>query len=233
MQNSIKASSLWVPCLRSTQVRKTSRNSMDGFNPCYGDWRSTTTQALITSMNVSHSQLYFLTRKPRQQHQGCQLLKTGVDLQRHHHRPIQSVHTWIIYSGCNTEVLFCEVHHRWWCIQLLSWTQTVHVKDDSYMFNTQLMMGLPSSMLWSVVDKGGTAEMSSLDEILHMAKCVEEGNKVQQCYEECHRVRVTNPSHPVWTAQLSHPNPTSSWLVQLAIPQWTQDCCPQHQLPSV
>jgi hypothetical protein len=46
------------------------------------------------------------------------------------------------------------------------------------MFNTQLMMGLPSSMIQSVVDKGITAETSSLNEILHMAKCVEEGNKV-------------------------------------------------------
>jgi len=49
---------------------------------------------------------------------------------------------------------------------------------DSYMFNTQLMMGLPSSMIRLVVDKGVTAETSSLNEILHMAKCVEEGNKV-------------------------------------------------------
>jgi len=49
---------------------------------------------------------------------------------------------------------------------------------DSYTFNTQLMMGLLSSMIWLVVDKGITAEMSSLNEILHMAKHVEEGNKV-------------------------------------------------------
>jgi len=52
-------------------------------------------------------------------------------------------------------------------------------EPNSYMFNTQLMMGLLSSMLRSVVDKGITANMSMLDEILHMAKHVEEGNKVQ------------------------------------------------------
>ena len=49
---------------------------------------------------------------------------------------------------------------------------------DSYMFDTQLMMGLPSSMIWSVIDNSVTAETSSLNEILHMAKRVEEGNKV-------------------------------------------------------
>jgi len=49
---------------------------------------------------------------------------------------------------------------------------------DSYTFNTQLMMGLPSSMIRSVIDKGVTAKTSSLNEILHMAKRVEEGNKV-------------------------------------------------------
>ena len=53
-------------------------------------------------------------------------------------------------------------------------------EPDSYTFNTQLMMGLPSSMIQSVIDKGLTAEMSSLNEILHMAKCVEEGTKVLQ-----------------------------------------------------
>jgi len=53
----------------------------------------------------------------------------------------------------------------------------IHV-PNSYMFNTQLMMGLPASMIRSVVDKGVTAETSSLNEILHMAKHVEEGNKV-------------------------------------------------------
>jgi hypothetical protein len=52
-------------------------------------------------------------------------------------------------------------------------------EPDSYTFNTQLRMGLPSSMLQSVVDKGVTAEMSTLDDILHMTKHVEEGNKVQ------------------------------------------------------
>jgi hypothetical protein len=51
-------------------------------------------------------------------------------------------------------------------------------EPNSYTFNTQLMMGLPSSMIWSVIDKGMTAETSSLNEILHMAKRVEEGTKV-------------------------------------------------------
>jgi hypothetical protein len=58
-------------------------------------------------------------------------------------------------------------------------SRMIHV-PDSYTFNTQLMMGLPSSMIQSVVDKGVTAEMSSLNKILHMAKCVEEGNKVMR-----------------------------------------------------
>jgi hypothetical protein len=51
-------------------------------------------------------------------------------------------------------------------------------EPDSYTFNTQLMMGLPSGILQSVVDKGVTAEMSVLEDILYMAKSVEEGNKV-------------------------------------------------------
>jgi len=56
---------------------------------------------------------------------------------------------------------------------------------DSYTFNTQLMMGLLASMIWSVIDKGVTAETSSLNEILHMAKPVKEGNKVMQRYDDC------------------------------------------------
>jgi hypothetical protein len=59
-------------------------------------------------------------------------------------------------------------------------------EPDSYTFNTQLMMGLPSSMIWSVIDKGVTAETSSLNEILHMAKRVEEGNKVMRRYDDRH-----------------------------------------------
>jgi len=51
-------------------------------------------------------------------------------------------------------------------------------EPNSYMFNTQLMVGLLSSMIRSVVDKGMTAETSLLNEILHMAKRVEEGTKV-------------------------------------------------------
>jgi len=68
---------------------------------------------------------------------------------------------------------------------------------DSYTFNTQLMMGLPSSMIWLVVDKGITAETSLLNEILHMAKHVEEGNKVMQQYDDRRRVGVTAPSHSI------------------------------------
>jgi hypothetical protein len=55
-------------------------------------------------------------------------------------------------------------------------SRMIHV-PNSYMFNTQLMMGLPY-MIQLVIDKGMTAETSSLNEILHMAKCVDEGNKV-------------------------------------------------------
>jgi len=36
---------------------------------------------------------------------------------------------------------------------------------NSYTFNTQLIMGLPASMIWLVVDKGVTSETSSLNEI--------------------------------------------------------------------
>jgi len=89
----------------------------------------------------------------------------------------------------------------------------IHV-PDSYTFNTQLMMGLLSSMIWLVIDKGVTAEMLSLNEILHMAKCVEEGNKVMRQYDDHCRVGVTTPSHSVRVAQPSHPSPTSSWPVQ-------------------
>jgi hypothetical protein len=58
-------------------------------------------------------------------------------------------------------------------------------EPDSYTFNTQLMMGLPSSILRSVVDKGVTTETSALEDILYMAKSVEEGNKVLRRYDEC------------------------------------------------
>jgi hypothetical protein len=62
--------------------------------------------------------------------------------------------------------------------ELERYTSRMIHAPNSYTFNTQLMMGLPSSMIPSVVDKGVTAETSSLNEILHMAKHVEEGNKV-------------------------------------------------------
>jgi hypothetical protein len=87
-------------------------------------------------------------------------------------------------------------------------------EPDSYTFNTQLMMGLPSSMIQSVVDKGMTAEMSTLNEILHMAKCVEEGTKVIRQYHHHHQAGVTNPSHPICTAQPSHLSLILSWPVQ-------------------
>jgi hypothetical protein len=57
-------------------------------------------------------------------------------------------------------------------------------EPDSYTFNTQLMMGLPSSILRSVIDKGVITEMSALEDILYMAKSVEEGNKVLRRYDE-------------------------------------------------
>jgi len=76
------------------------------------------------------------------------------------------------------------------------------------------MMGLPSSMIRSVIDKGMTAEMFTLNKILHMAKRVEEGTKVIQQYDDRHWARVTNPSHPIHVTQPSCPSPTSSWPVQ-------------------
>jgi hypothetical protein len=87
-------------------------------------------------------------------------------------------------------------------------------EPDLYMFNTQLMMGLPSSILWSVVDKGVTAETSVLEDILYMAKSVEEGNKVIRHYDEHRRPGVTTLSHLVCAAQSSRPNLTSSQPVQ-------------------
>jgi hypothetical protein len=62
--------------------------------------------------------------------------------------------------------------------ELERYTSRMMHAPDSYTFNTQLMMGLPASMIQSVVDKGMTAETSSLNDILHIAKRVEEGNKV-------------------------------------------------------
>jgi len=85
---------------------------------------------------------------------------------------------------------------------------------NSYTFNTQLIMGLPASMIWLVVDKGVTSETSSLNEILHMAKCIKEGNKVMWWYDDRCRVRVAAPSHAIRAAQMSHPSPTSSWPIQ-------------------
>jgi hypothetical protein len=85
---------------------------------------------------------------------------------------------------------------------------------DSYTFNTQLMMGLPSGILCSVVDKGVTAETSALEDILYMAKSVEEGNKVLRRYDERRQPGVSTLSHPVRVAQPSRPSPTSSWPVQ-------------------
>jgi hypothetical protein len=87
-------------------------------------------------------------------------------------------------------------------------------EPDSYMFNTQLMMGLPSSILRSVIDKGVTTKTSALEDIFYMAKSVEEGNKVLRRYDEHQRPGVSTSSHPVHTAQSSHPNPTSIRPVQ-------------------
>jgi hypothetical protein len=87
-------------------------------------------------------------------------------------------------------------------------------EPDSYTFNTQLMMGLLSGILRSVVDKGVTAETSALEDILYMAKSVEEGNKVLRRYDERRRPRVSTSSHLVCVAQPSRPSPTSSRPVQ-------------------
>jgi hypothetical protein len=87
-------------------------------------------------------------------------------------------------------------------------------EPDSYMFNTQLMMGLPSGILRSVVDKGVTAKTSALEDILYMAKSVEEGNKVLRCYDERRRPSVSTLSHPVRVALPSCPSPTASRPVQ-------------------
>jgi len=69
-------------------------------------------------------------------------------------------------------------------------------EPDSYTFNTQLMMGLPSGILQSVVDKGVTAKTSALEDILYMAKSVEEGNKVLRRYDERRRPGVSTSSYP-------------------------------------
>jgi hypothetical protein len=87
-------------------------------------------------------------------------------------------------------------------------------EPDLYTFNTQLMMGLPSGILRSVVNKGVTAETSALEDILYMAKSVEEGNKVLRRYDERRQSSVSNSSHPVRTAQPSRPSPTASQPVQ-------------------
>jgi len=81
--------------------------------------------------------------------------------------------------------------------ELKHYTSRMIHAPDSYTFNTQLMMELPSSMIWSVVDKGVTTETSSLHEILHMAKRVKEGNKVMQQYDDHRQVGVTVPGHSV------------------------------------
>jgi hypothetical protein len=87
-------------------------------------------------------------------------------------------------------------------------------EPDSYTFNTQLMMGLLSGILRSVVDKGVTAKTSALEDILYMAKSVEEGNKVLRGYDECQRPSVSTSSHLVRVALPSCPSPTASWPVQ-------------------
>ena len=87
-------------------------------------------------------------------------------------------------------------------------------EPDSYMFNTQLMMGLPSSILQSVVDKGVTTKTSALEDIFYMAKSVEEGNKVLRRYDEHQRPGVSTSSHPVRAALPSRPSPTASRPVQ-------------------
>jgi hypothetical protein len=109
-------------------------------------------------------------------------------------------------------------------------------EPDSYTFNTQLMMGLPSGILRSVMDKGITAETSALEDILYMANSVEEGNKVLRRYDECWRPGVSTSSHPVHTAQPSRPSLTSSQPVQgtRSMPAPTGPSkyrAPNHQAP--
>ena len=127
------------PCLRCTQVMKILSNSMDGFIHCYSGWRSTTMQVLNVSMNTSPSQPCILMRRPK--HGLMTMLKVstvrdGCGPSRCHHRTVWLIHTWIVHSGHYTEVLLCEAHHGWWCIQLLSWTRTICVVDDTW---TQLI----------------------------------------------------------------------------------------------
>jgi len=64
------------------------------------------------------------------------------------------------------------------------------------------------------VDKGVTAEMSALEDILYMAKSVEEGNKVLRRCDERRRPGVSTSSHPVRAALPSRPSPTASQPVQ-------------------
>jgi len=61
---------------------------------------------------------------------------------------------------------------------------------------------LKSSMM---VDEDVTTETSGLDDILHMARCVKEGNKIHQQYEDHYKAGMTSNSHVTHVAQSSHP----------------------------
>jgi len=54
---------------------------------------------------------------------------------------------------------------------------------DNYTFKSQLLMGLPASILRAVVEKGATAETTSLKRIVRYAQRQEEAAKVQRLYE--------------------------------------------------
>ena len=58
----------------------------------------------------------------------------------------------------------------------------IHAPDD-YTFKSQLMLGLPASILSSIVDKGVSAETSSLSRLLATAQQVEEGQKIHHHYK--------------------------------------------------
>ena len=78
---------------------------------------------------------------------------------------------------------------------------------DAYTFKTQYMMGLPSNILRSLVDKGITAETSQLAAIISTAQRVEDGLRVQKRYDEKRR---TAGQHAVQTTVLSPRVMTSS-----------------------
>jgi hypothetical protein len=78
-----------------------------------------------------------------------------------HESSIQDVTQKFYSVKYTTDGGVCGFYH-----ELERYTLRMIHAPNSYTFNTQLMMGLPSSMIQSVVDKGVTAETSLLHEIL-------------------------------------------------------------------